>query len=641
MTLRDSLDDYKRGGDDGKTFPGERRSTTGLFSGLDGRLVHVGRDGTLRDYGYPLTGLGGIERSRFGVRRNGSIAWLDDCPTRSQEYHGDTALVVTEHETDSGVVAQYDLTVGDAHLTRFDGVDDAEVVAFVGFAPDGQETRIGQLRHDGAAEVYHADEHDFVGSATGFADLRGEVPATFAEILAPDPVEFPRETAAGRYEESRLSGNVVCTLPAEDGATTLVSLLTDRTATPRADALARIDGLTEAHASYEALRCAAQAQTSDRPTARLPRSESVTADLRVLDLLSGATGLRIAGPDFDPFYAYSGGYGYTWFRDDAEISRFLLDADRQFDLGLEAKHAAVARAYCDAQRDDGTWPHRVWPRDATLAPGWANGRLEAGDDVDYQADQTGSVVAYLASYLESLEADRSSAEQRDDPDLAARVAAALERALDGLDDTLASDGRPIACQNAWENMTGRFAHTTATFLEGYATLAVAGADAEALDSDVAERAAAQADRVYEALDDLWVAERDIYALRECDGELDERCDSATLALASAHRAYARVGELDDRRLDRLASHVRTVVDELQRDTGTVRGLVRFEGDDWRTNGQDDEKIWTVSTAWGAHAAANAAALLADRGEDPSEFEATAADLLSLLLPDGALCMPTG
>jgi len=53
MQLRDALDDYKRYRHASKVFPGEDRSTTGRFSGRDGRLVHVHPDGSLRDFGYP------------------------------------------------------------------------------------------------------------------------------------------------------------------------------------------------------------------------------------------------------------------------------------------------------------------------------------------------------------------------------------------------------------------------------------------------------------------------------------------------------------------------------------------------------------------------------------------------------------
>jgi len=74
----------------------------------------------------------------------------------------------------------------------------------------------------------------------------------------------------------------------------------------------------------------------------------------------------------------------------------VLGADDRIGLGLDDWHARSAEMYVATQRPDGSWPHRVWPRDGALAPGWANARIEDGPDVDYQADQTGSVIAYLA-----------------------------------------------------------------------------------------------------------------------------------------------------------------------------------------------------------------------------------------------------
>ena len=654
MQLRDALDDYKRHEGHDTRFPGERRSTTGLFSGFDGRLVHVDPDGSLRDFGYPLTGRNGIDRCRLGLRvgadhggdSGGDVYWFDDDDTVSQTYYEATSLIVTERETPVGTVTQYDLTVGDAHVTHVDvdieresqsGYADAEFVAYVGLAPNAQDTRIGQLRHGDAVEVYHTDEHDFVGSATGFSDLTGQVPARFDELLDAAAVDLPRPVSEDRYEEDRLSGDVVASMPVESGRATLVTLLTDENETSRETALGRLDELTSAHVDADALRRTAEAETVAVPD-DAPHADAVATDVRVLRLLSAATGLRIAGPDFDPYYAHSGGYGYTWFRDDAEISLFVDEASDYLGLDLDAWGERSARAYLVTQETDGTWPHRVWPHDGSLAPGWANGRLEAGDGVDYQADQTGSVVTFLASVVEEV-----------DGDLRDEVEAALDAALDGLDDTLADDGRPIACQNAWEDMNGRFSHTTATFLGAYS--AVAAAD---LDEETTAHAKAQADRVYDALDDLWVEGRGIYALRECEeadeklglaaGDLDERYDSAALALAAAHREYAQVGDVGDERLDRLVSHVEATVDELWHDPAEsdVKGLVRYEGDGWRQRDQGHEKIWTVSTAWGAHAAASMTALLREEGDSRAEFFAARTDdLLSLVLPDGPLCMDTG
>ncbi|WP_050032966.1 hypothetical protein [Halorubrum halophilum] len=668
MQLRDALDDYKRHTGHATRFPGERRTVTGRFSGGDGRLVHVDAGGEIRDFGYPLTGLTGLVRSRVGLAVGRDVTWLDEVATE-QRYVGDTTLIETVHETDHGTVTRHDATIGDAHLTRAtidvgdDGhanVDPADLslVVYARFAPDGRDDRVGQLRYDDAVEVYHDDEHDFLASDTGFTDLRGQLPATFPELLDDTPTDLPRDRGGDRYEEERLSGEVVVDAPFEEGVATVGTLLTDREETTREAARVRLDELFADLDSPDALAAAAGETIPSVPES-VPSRESVVADLRVLSLLSAESGLRIAGPDFDPFYATSGGYGYTWFRDDAEISTFLLGADARLGLGLGDWHARSAEMYVATQRPDGSWPHRVWPRNGSLAPGWANARIEDGPDVDYQADQTGSVIAYLAQ----ARAAGVDAEGIDE---------SLVAALAGLDETLEEDGRPVVCQNAWEDSVGRFAHTAATFLEAYSELALHGdgLDPDALDAegdldpaalpeDLAGHARNQAARVYDALDDLWVPERGCYALRETpEGAIDDRLDSSTLALASAHRSFdalggdevagdgagdggEETGAVDAERLDRLVSHVETVVDGLARESDEISGLVRYEGDGWRRAGQLSEKVWTVSTAWGANACAELAVLLADR-DDPRAAEMTerARELLAHVSPGGTLCEPT-
>ena len=653
MQLRDALDDYKRNTGHATRFPGERRTVTGRFSGGEGRLVHVDADGELRDFGYPLTGQTGLVRSRIGLAVGNDVTWLDEAATE-QRYVGDTTLIETVHETDWGTVTRYDATVGDAHLTRAsidadDGhsnVDPEELslVVYARFAPDGRDDRVGQLRYDDAIEVYHADEHDFLASATGFTDLRGQLPATFPELLDDAPTDLPRDRDGDRYEEERLSGEVIVDAPFEDGVATVGSLLTNCAETSRDDARDLLAALFEDLDTPDALAAAAGDTIPSAPES-VPSRESVVADLRVLSLLSAESGLRIAGPDFDPFYATSGGYGYTWFRDDAEISTFALGADDRLGLGLDDWHARSAEMYVATQRPDGSWPHRVWPRNGALAPGWANARIEDGPDVDYQADQTGSVIAFLAQVREAG-VDVEGLDRT------------LVAALAGLDETLAADGRPVVCQNAWEDSAGRFAHTTATFLEAYSELALHGdgltadalddgaVDADALPADLSAHARDQATRVYDALDDLWVPERGCYALRETpEGEIDDRLDSSTLALASAHRSFDALGgddgTVDDDRLDRLVSHVETVVDGLAHESDEIEGLIRYEGDGWRRAGQYSEKVWTVSTAWGANACAELAVLLADRADPRATAMAERArDLLGHVSPGGSLCEPT-
>ncbi|MFC6728808.1 glucan 1,4-alpha-glucosidase, partial [Natronoarchaeum mannanilyticum] len=250
------------------------------------------------------------------------------------------------------------------------------------------------------------------------------------------------------------------------------------------------------------------------------------------------------------------------------------------------------------------------------------------DGADYQADQTGSVAAFLATYLRVGE-----------PEDPAAIEATIADALDGLAATTDDDGLPETAQNAWENMTGRFAHTTATFLHAYAAIARAP-----VDDELAERALAGASDVYESVDELWMDDRGAYALLIDDGELDGRLDSSALALADAHREYAAVAEIDDERLDRLVSHVETTIDGLSRDPedSDVRGVVRFEEDPWRRREQADEKIWTVSTAWAANAATKLGALLAeyDREEAADAYD-RAVELLDIIAPGGPLCLDSG
>ncbi len=627
MQSRDALEDYKRNQDATTRFPGEWRTTSGRFSGRNGRLVHVGEDGSLCEFSYSLVGLSGIVRSRLGVRpaddADAQTAWFD-ATASEQTYYGETALVITVHDTPWGPVTQFDLTLADSHVTHIDAGEATTslgVVACVGFAPDGRDKRIAQLHHEDVVEVYHAEETDYIASATGFESVRGESFVGFETLLSSAAIDYPRERPENPYDEDLLSGDVITVAPTDGGTTTISTLLTTRSAESRQDALERVRSVGSIH-DADVLRHSATDQVETSIDDSVPYAGAIAADLRVLSMLTGETGLRIAGPDFDHYYANSGGYGYAWFRDDSEISRFLKAADDHFALGLADWHDRSVAAYSDTQLDDGSWPHRVWPFDGSLAPGWANARLEAGNGVNYQADQTGSVAAFLAI------ADASEDN-------------VIERALDALDASLAEDGRPVTCQNAWEDMTGRFTHTAATFLEAYATLAANGPET------ITEHAGERAAEVYDALDDLWVAERGCYALREYaddhgESGLDPRADSATLALANAHRAYAEIGQLDEQRIERLVSHVTTVIDELTHQTDAVTGLVRYEGDDWRTREQDHEKIWTVSTAWGAHAAAALAALLIDRN-DPraNEMAETARKLLGLVLPDGPLCQPTG
>jgi len=86
--------------------------------------------------------------------------------------------VVTDHETPFGTVSQYDLTLDDRHVSHSDAgaaSEPLDVVACVGFAPDGRDNRLAQLHHGDSVEVYHADERRTTWRARrGFETVRGD-----------------------------------------------------------------------------------------------------------------------------------------------------------------------------------------------------------------------------------------------------------------------------------------------------------------------------------------------------------------------------------------------------------------------------------------------------------------------------------
>ncbi|MFC6938428.1 glycoside hydrolase family 15 protein [Salinirubellus sp. GCM10025818] len=645
MRLRTAINRYKRGLEGGM-FPAECPTHAGAFSGYGDRLVYVDPDGSFRDYSASLSDLHGVDRSRFGIETGDGVRWFDDTTPVRQHYYRDTALVETEYDADEFTVHQYDLTLGRAHIThvelRGEVPTDARLTAFLTFAPEGQDGQVGRLIHDGAGpdggatvEVFHREEHDYVTASTGLSAVRGQVPERFDELLAPEPVDFPREVPLENYEDTHLSSDIVVSAPLERAGrgmrTTLVTQLSDHTETTREQALADVRGSAEMHATPDALRTAARERVAVETPEGTPREGTVTDDLRALSLLTAPTGGRIAGPDFDPYYAYSGGYGYTWFRDDAEISGYLLSAADRLDLDLGDTLERSARFHCDAQLEDGTWPHRAWAVDGSLAPGWAHARVENRDVPEYQADQTASVVTFLAELLR---------ERGDDLDesLRSRVRETVRQGVEGLDATLDEDGLPERCQNLWEDTDGRFTHTAATFLEAYATVSRTPVGGE-----VRKHATVRAQEVMEGLDALWEGSAGHYGLRLDGDDLDDRLDSGTFALVSAFVEYDRALGLSEDALDRLVSHVETALDGLYRETDDVQGLVRYEGDPWRRRWQDEEKVWSVSTVWGADAATRLAALLdrRDRTDESESLLEWAGHLYEVLSPDGPLCTDAG
>ena len=661
MRLRTALNEFKRDPSDG----GAADTSTGAFSGRGDRLVHVDPRGRLRDYSSALSGLYGVDRSRFGIETDEETYWFDELDIVRQHYYRETILVETEYDAGRFTVHQYDITLGRAHVTHVElrGAvpPEASLVAFLTLAPEGRESRVGRLIHEEAGpesatalEVFHRDEHDYVTASTGLSDVRGQVPERFYEILDDDPVEFPSESALNRYEDTHLSGDVVVTAPLEAAGrgrrTSLVTQLSDHTDVDRAAALGDLANCAAEFDSARALRREAVGRTEVAVPDDVAREQNVRDDLRALALLEAPSGARIAGPEFDPFFTNSGGYGFTWFRDDGRISQLLAESRDSLGLDVREKLLESARFYCDTQRPDGSWPHRVWAADGSLAPGWANARVEdRPDSTEYQADQTATVVRFLATVLSEYDEELSPAD-RD------RVTDAVRAGVDSLRGSLDGDGLPEPCQNIWEDASGQFTHTAATFLEAFSATATAP-----VGESLRDRARTGAEAVVGGLDRLFDDDSRTFGMRLTDGEVDDRLDAATFALVDGLVAYADVDAvtLPEPLIDRVTDHVETCLERLYRDPddSPIAGIVRYEGDRWRTGGQDDEKVWSLTTAMGAAAAAKLGTFLESRAgraaadggvtaharadPDAATLFDRAAELYTLLEQDGPLTNDIG
>ena len=681
MRLRTALTEHQRRR--GERYPAERPTTAGAFTGDDGRLVHVGPDGTVRDCSYPLSGVGGADRLRMGITAGRGVRWFDDLTTTRQHYDGNTPLVETEYDAGRYTIHQFDLVVSDTHLTHVElrGAPpaDAELVAACASSPDMVDGSVGNLVHEGAGpdgggvvEVYHRTEHDFLTASTGLSAAHGQRLRTIPELLGENGEGFPHRGEIDQREDSRLTPDVVVRAPFErDGRTERVTLasraVVDRRATrgtgdDAMDALTdgpdrqrRIDELSRIATAYpdaDDLREAAEGRGPTVPE-DVPRRGVIASDLRALDLLTAESGARIAAPEFDSFYAASGGYGYTWFRDEAETSMALLGASEELDLDADEELLATASFFCRTQDADGSWPHRVWADSGKVAPGWANARIEGANGTagpNDQLDQPASVVAFLARLRRTADLP---AEWRE------RVDETIDDAVDFLCETTEDDGLPRRCQNCWENALGRFTHTGATYLRAFAAVARAP-----LDDELRERAESAAAAALFGLDDRWNPDTERFPQRASAESRDDRADASTFALASAIAEYAalrgesqRDGTTDggttvgdtpavtdadfERFLDRVTTHVEASIDALRRETADIEGLVRFTGDDWRTAEQGGAKVWSIATLWGSTAAAELAGLVESRDGDSDSLFAAARDLYALCEPGGPFVNDAG
>ncbi len=218
-----------------------------------------------------------------------------------------------------------------------------------------------------------------------------------------------------------------------------------------------------------------------------------------------AKGSFVAAPEFDHEFEMSGGYGYCWHRDAAEIVTSLLEA------GYPEYCSRFFRWCKSTQLQDGSWFQRYW-LDGNTAPSWGNFSFST------QIDETGTTIFAMDQFYRTL--DHSVKEDFLDGIWATVLCAAeylMRRTAGGLHD-------PCIC--LWETYSGIFTYTNAAIYAG-----LKGAANMAMDyneKDLAERWTERAELIKsKTIEQFWLDEG-FFARGMVHGNVDTAIDASII-----------------------------------------------------------------------------------------------------------------
>lgn|GEM_PF-1008774 len=433
-------------------------------------LVTVSRRGEVQQLTWPhLDHASQLGELRLGQLEGERIAWLDEPQlTSSQRFESDADILVTDldHEVVVTDVVDPRAPVLLRHVRGLTGR----------FAVYVRPELAGSARAGGAyvepssgTLVFHRREHVLAVAI--------DAPARAAVADRHRDGSTAEELIGGRLYGGIVHGVVDGAIVTEHPAPTVTvafAFATDRGEAVRRAQAALRDGPGDIHRA----RQAADRAVLDQVTSPLGGAEVAALDRRshlVFSCLSDRqTGGVLAGPEVDPWFERSGGYGFVWPRDLAFILLALLASGRR-DLALPALRWLVG-----AQGEDGLWLQRNWT-DGRLAPSWGT-----------QLDETGAVLVACEQAWQALGDERLDAD----------LWPAMARGADALVATLDPDtGLPAPSMDLWEERVGVHAFTAATSCAG---LRAAALTAQRHDPDRAGSWREAAERVRAGIDEhLW------------------------------------------------------------------------------------------------------------------------------------------
>jgi oligosaccharide amylase len=331
--------------------------------------------------------------------------------------------------------------------------------------------------------------------------------------------------------------------------------------------------------------------------------------LVLLMLFDEEYGAFLAAPEFDPEFQHSGGYGYCWPRDAAEVVMALVQAGCP---ELAERFFLWARR---TQVPDGHWEQRYW-LSGERGPAWST-----FEDA-IQVDETASVLIALGRWLASL----SPAEQQQ---AALEYWDMIKRAARYLVGILDTRGLHRTAFGLWEGARGSFAYSNAAIfagLNGAAALADRAGDAA---SATQWRAAAVQVKAA-VMKTFWSGTGFAQRLDE-HGTLDAQRDSSVLGLVDPCELLQPEDREERAVINKM---IEDLLEHLSAPVHGGTGLRRFERDPYLGGVPG-----CVNTLWLARVLLRLA--LADAGADGASADALRTRALEFLGAAAASATPTG
>jgi oligosaccharide amylase len=277
-------------------------------------------------------------------------------------------------------------------------------------------------------------------------------------------------------------------------------------------------------------------------------------------------GSFVAAPEFDHEFEMSGGYGYCWNRDSAEIVTSLLEAGYP-------EYCSRFFKWCNAtQMHDGSWFQRYW-LDGNKAPSWGNFCFST------QIDETGSTIFAMDRYYRTLQHPIK------DEFLESIWATVLNAAEYLMRRT--TEGMHDPCIGLWETHTGVFTYTNAAIYAGLLSAANIAIDYN--EKGLAERWTERAELIKKTTIDRFWLDDGYFARGITNGQLDTAIDASIIG------TFVPFGMLSPE-IPKEKAMIKSIMENIEKylrvPVNDHFGIKRYVNDNYI-----DGNPWIVTTLW--------------------------------------------